>query len=89
VYDGYGTGNVFRANRVDGEIPGFGIGRDPALDDVVMCDNAAPGAAGGLVGDGGRPIDCIADQPSGDRRSARSLVVQKPGWGSAVNPPLA
>ena len=26
VYDGYGTGNVFRGNSVDGAIPGFGIG---------------------------------------------------------------
>jgi hypothetical protein len=58
VYDGYGTANVFRNNRVDGEIPGFGIGLYPALANVVTCDNAAPGALAGLVGDGGRPIDC-------------------------------
>ena len=51
VYDGYGTGNVFRANVVVGEIPGFGIGLYPANDNVVTCDNAAPGAAKGLVGD--------------------------------------
>ena len=40
VYDGYGTGNVFRRNHVDGAIPGFGIGLYPALDNVVTCDNA-------------------------------------------------
>jgi hypothetical protein len=59
VHDGYGTANVFRNNRVDGEIPGFGIGLYPALANVVTCDNAAPGALAGLVGDGGRPIDCV------------------------------
>ena len=60
VYDGYGTGNVFRNNLVEGEIPGFGIGLYPALGNVVMCDNSAPGAAAGLVGDGNRPVDCAA-----------------------------
>ena len=57
VYDGYGTGNTFRANRVDGEISGFGIGLYPALDNVVTCDNEAPGAAEGLVGDNSKPAD--------------------------------
>ena len=47
VYDGYGTGNVFRGNVVDGEIPGFGIGLYPALDNVVTCDNAASGGGAG------------------------------------------
>jgi Right handed beta helix region len=58
VYDGYGTGNVFRNNRVTGAIPGFGIGLYPALDNVVTCDNTAPEAAEGLVGDNGQPADC-------------------------------
>jgi hypothetical protein len=58
VYDGYGTGNVFRGNRVDGAIPGFGVGLYPALDNVVTCDNEAPDAALGEVGDGGRPVAC-------------------------------
>ena len=58
VYDGYGTGNIFRGNRVDGEIPGFGIGLYPALGNVVSCDNSAPGAALGLVGDASKPGQC-------------------------------
>lgn len=58
VYDAYGTGNVFRRNRVEGSIPGFGIGLYPALDNVVACDNEAPGAADGLVGDNGQPVEC-------------------------------
>ncbi len=58
VEDGYGTANTFRANVVDGEIPGFGIGLYPANANVVTCDNSAPGAAKGLVGEGKRPIDC-------------------------------
>lgn len=60
VYDGYGTGNVFHRNRVIGEIPGFGIGLYPAGDNVVSCDNSAPGAALGLVGDGSKRADCTA-----------------------------
>jgi hypothetical protein len=55
VYDGYGTGNTFRANRVDGPIPGFGIGLHPALGNVVTC------AAEGLVGDNGQPAACTDD----------------------------
>jgi hypothetical protein len=58
VYEGYGTGNVFRGNTVEGEIPGFGVGLYPALDNVVTCDNVAPGAGAGLVGDSGRPTTC-------------------------------
>ena len=48
---GYGTGNTFRGNVVVGSIPGFGVGLYPAEGNVVTCDNEAPGAAGGLVGD--------------------------------------
>ena len=58
VYDGYGTGNTFRRNTVIGEIPGFGIGLYPAGDNVVSCDNSAPDAALGVVGDRGKPADC-------------------------------
>jgi len=58
VYDGYGTGNVFRGNSVDGTIPGFGVGLYPAGDNKVSCDNTATGAAQGLVGDNGKPAGC-------------------------------
>lgn len=58
VHDGYGTGNTFRRNRVEGAIPGFGIGLYPGLENVVTCDNEAPGAALGLVGDKSRPSSC-------------------------------
>lgn len=58
VYDGYGTGNTFRANEVIGAIPGYGIGLYPMHDNVVTCDNTAPDAAEGLVGDNGSAGDC-------------------------------
>lgn len=58
VFEGYGTGNVFRGNVVEGDVPGFGIGLYPAADNVVDCDNSAPGAALGLVGAGEKPVDC-------------------------------
>jgi len=58
VVDGYGTGNTFTGNVVEGNVPGFGFGLYPKLDNVVRCDNAAPTAALGLVGDGNKPIDC-------------------------------
>lgn len=58
VYEGYGTGNEFRGNRVEGSIPGFGIGLYPALDNVVACDNVAPDAGEGLVGDNSKPAEC-------------------------------
>jgi parallel beta helix pectate lyase-like protein len=58
VYDGYGTGNVFRRNQVVGSIPGFGVGLYPGGGNVVTCDNSAPGAAEGLVGDNGHPGTC-------------------------------
>jgi hypothetical protein len=58
VEDGYGTANTFRSNVVVGAIPGFGIGLYPANDNVVTCDNEAPEAAEGLVGEGQRAIDC-------------------------------
>ena len=58
VYDGYGTGNVFRANTIVGAVPGFGIGLAPADGNIVTCDNRAPAATAGLVGDHGRPVPC-------------------------------
>jgi hypothetical protein len=58
VYDGYGTGNVFRRNEVIGSIPGFGIGLYPAERNVVSCDNSATGAARGLVGNKSKPASC-------------------------------
>jgi Right handed beta helix region len=58
VRPGWGDGNVFRANVVEGSISGFGIGLYPALDNIVTCDNVAPGAAEGLVGDKGRAGRC-------------------------------
>jgi hypothetical protein len=58
VYSGYGTGNVFRANKVIGAIPGYGIGLFPAGGNVVTCDNSAPGAAKGLVGANSKPATC-------------------------------
>jgi Right handed beta helix region len=58
VRPGWGDGNVFRNNIVEGTISGFGIGLYPALDNIVTCDNVAPGAAEGLVGDNGRAGRC-------------------------------
>jgi hypothetical protein len=58
VYEGYGTGNVFRGNTVEGTISGFGIGLYPGDGNVVACDNAAAGADEGLVGDDGHPASC-------------------------------
>jgi hypothetical protein len=58
VVSGYGTGNTFRRNRVVGAVPGFGVGMYPGLANKVTCDNAAPGAAKGLVGDNSKPATC-------------------------------
>jgi hypothetical protein len=58
VYDGYDTGNTFRDNQVIGAIRGFGIGLYPTLANVVTCDNTAPDAAMGLVGDNGKAAGC-------------------------------
>ena len=55
---GYGTGNVFRRNRVDGPVPGFGVGLYPGSGNIAACDNVAPGAAKGLVGDNGKATAC-------------------------------
>ncbi len=55
---GYGTGNVFSGNRIEGSIRGFGIGLSPQLNNRVSCDNSAPGAAKGLVGSWGDPVAC-------------------------------
>jgi Right handed beta helix region len=58
VYDGYGTGNVFRGNTVEGSIPGFGIGLYPGDGNIVTCDNSADDAAEGLVGENSHPVPC-------------------------------
>jgi hypothetical protein len=58
VEQGYGTGNIFRRNSVVGPIAGFAVGLYPAAQNVVSCDNAAPGAALGLVGASGKPAAC-------------------------------
>jgi hypothetical protein len=49
VYTGYGVGNVFRGNTVLGPVPGWGFGLYPARDNVVTCDNTAPGAVRGMA----------------------------------------
>jgi hypothetical protein len=58
VISGYGTGNSFTGNTVEGRIPGFGIGLYPAAGNVVTCSNTAPDAALGLVGANSQPTDC-------------------------------
>ena len=58
VYDGYGTANIFRANRVVGAVPGFGIGLYPGAGNIVACDNEAAEAGAGLVGDHGETAAC-------------------------------
>ncbi|HEY6530799.1 MAG TPA: right-handed parallel beta-helix repeat-containing protein [Acidimicrobiales bacterium] len=58
VYSGYGVGNTFRRNHVEGDVPGFGFGLYPGSGNVVACDNSAPGAAKGLVGDKSRASTC-------------------------------
>lgn len=60
VYDGYGTGNIFRGNTVVGAIPGFAIGLAPADGNVVTCDNRGVDAGEGLVGDHGKQVSCGA-----------------------------
>ncbi|PPK91972.1 chondroitinase B-like protein [Kineococcus xinjiangensis] len=49
VYTGYGVGNVFRGNTVEGRVPGWGFGIYPARSNTVACDNSAPQAAKGLA----------------------------------------
>jgi Right handed beta helix region len=58
VYTGYGTGNVFSANKVLGSWPGYGFALSAQGTNVVKCDNTAPGAAKGLVGVNGQPAAC-------------------------------
>jgi hypothetical protein len=58
VFEGYGTGNTFRGNRVEGRWPGFGVGLYPKLGNVVDCTNTAPDAQLGLVGDAGKAAGC-------------------------------
>lgn len=58
VFEGYGTGNTFRGNRIEGAWPGFGIGLNPMLGNVVECTNTSPDAARGLVGDSNKVSVC-------------------------------
>jgi hypothetical protein len=58
VYEGYGTGNTITGNVIEGAWPGFGIGMFPADGNLADCSNTAPGAAMGLVGEHGDPIEC-------------------------------
>jgi hypothetical protein len=60
VVAGYGTANVFTANTVQGSWPGFGFGLYPSLANIVTCDNTAPDAVKGLVGDGNTPMKCAS-----------------------------
>jgi hypothetical protein len=57
VDDGYGTGNVFRANTIVGAVPGFAVGSSPADGNTVTCDNRVDDAVG-LVGEHGKEIPC-------------------------------
>lgn len=47
ILDGWGLGNVFRANTAAVNGPGFGFSLTPALTNVVECDNTASGAGQG------------------------------------------
>ena len=58
VFEGYGTGNRFRGNVIEGRWPGSGFGLFPAEGNVVNCTNSAPDAAEGLVSENGHRIDC-------------------------------
>jgi hypothetical protein len=60
VYAGYGTANVFSANTVLGAWPGFGFGLYPRGANIVTCDNTAPDAKRGLVGDDGESVPCAS-----------------------------
>jgi hypothetical protein len=48
IVDGWGTGNVFRANVANVDGPGYAFHFTPALTNVVTCDNTFSGAALGL-----------------------------------------
>ena len=48
VVDGWGTGNIFRANTANVNGSGFGFSLTPELDNVVECGNTASGAGEGV-----------------------------------------
>ena len=48
VVSGWGTGNTFRSNAVEGPLPGYGFGLFPSAGNIVACSNVAPGALKGL-----------------------------------------
>ncbi len=58
VTPGYGRGNVLSGNRIEGPIPGFGITLLPQHDNHVTCDNLAPQAYMGVVGNWGTAVSC-------------------------------
>lgn len=60
VLDGWGGGNVITGNAIAGAWLGFGVGLYPAGDNRVACDNSAPAAIRGLVGEQGRRRACSA-----------------------------
>jgi hypothetical protein len=50
VYQGWGNGNVFHANKAEVDGPGFGYySQSASLATVIGCDNTAIGAASGLT----------------------------------------
>ena len=62
VYDGYGTGQrVPRQRRRRRRSPGSASASTRRCGNVVTCDNQAPGAALGLVGDNGQASACVTD----------------------------
>ena len=48
IVDGWGTGNVFRANTAEVNGPGLGYSLKPARENVVECSNSASKAGQGL-----------------------------------------
>lgn len=49
ILDGWGDHNVFRGNVVTSSGDGYGFALTPALNNVVSCDNSAPGARRGMT----------------------------------------
>ena len=49
ILDGWGTGNVFRANHANVDGPGYGINVTNKAGNTVYCDNTATGAGAGMT----------------------------------------
>ncbi|RZS90011.1 parallel beta helix pectate lyase-like protein [Motilibacter rhizosphaerae] len=59
VYTGYGNGNTFKGNVVQGLWAGWGIALYPlGTGNVIGCDDAAPGAKLGLAGANTHSLTC-------------------------------